>query len=56
MKSHLENNNKKKKENDNILEWTSVVFFCQSRRLRGAESSADKMARYELKLFSFLKC
>lgn len=34
----------------------SVMFFCHSSLLIGAESSADSRARYELKLLIFLRC
>lgn len=34
----------------------SVMFFCHSNLLIGAESSADSSARYELKLLIFLRC
>lgn len=33
----------------------SVMFFGQSNRLIGAQSNADKMAKYELKLFNLRK-
>lgn len=34
----------------------SVMLFCQSSLLMGAEQSADRMAKYELKLFNFRRC
>lgn len=34
----------------------SVIFFCHSKRLIGAESNAERIAKYELKLLIFLKC
>jgi len=35
---------------------TSMLGFGHSRRLTGAESTADRMARYELKLLSRRRC
>lgn len=35
---------------------TSVMFLCHSRRRMGAESSAERMARQELKLLIFRRC
>ena len=50
----------RKEEEESINEWdsrnASVMFLCQSSRLIEADPRADKMAKYELKLFSLRKC
>ncbi len=38
------------------MKYTSIIFFDQFKRFNGPQSSAESIAKYELKLFKRRKC